>query len=587
MVEQSVIAYFSMEIGLQAEMPTYSGGLGVLAGDTIRSSADLKIPMVAVSLLYRKGYFYQKLDENGRQVEEPVHWPVDDFLEEIPLRAFVTLEGRKVLMRAWKYEVIGVGGFKVPVYFIDTNVPENSEWDRTITDCLYGGDSHYRLCQEVILGIGGVRILRALGYECITRFHMNEGHAAFLTLELLNEEAEKAGRRSFQQDDVESVREKCVFTTHTPVPAGHDQFQMDLVLRVFGHHKDFVNMKDLFCLELASRVIAHRDNFSDLKDMFHPENTLNMTYLALNLSRYVNGVAKKHGEVSKLMFAQYSIDAITNGVHAASWVSRSFKELYDRYISGWAMDNFSLRYALNIPKDEMWQAHIEAKKNLINYVNLQTNIGLDQDIFTIGFARRAAAYKRGDLLFHDTERLKKIASQAGPIQIIYAGKAHPRDEGGKEIIRRIFQFKDLLKNDIKVVYLENYAIDLGKMMCSGVDLWLNTPKPPLEASGTSGMKAALNGIPSLSMLDGWWIEGCIEGVTGWAIDERDGVGCECEDKLTETNLLYDKLEHSIIPMFYDKRDCYIDVMKHAVALNGSFFNTHRMMQQYVLKAYFL
>lgn len=587
MVEQSVIAYFSMEIGLQAEMPTYSGGLGVLAGDTIRSSADLKIPMVAVSLLYRKGYFYQKLDENGRQVEEPVHWPVDDFLEEISLRAFVTLEGRKVLMRAWKYEVIGVGGFKVPVYFIDTNVPENSEWDRTITDCLYGGDSHYRLCQEVILGIGGVRILRALGYECITRFHMNEGHAAFLTLELLNEEAAKAGRRSFQQDDVESVREKCVFTTHTPVPSGHDQFPMDLVRRVFVHHEDFINMKDLFCLELASRVIAHRDNFSDLKDMFHPENTLNMTYLALNLSRYVNGVAKKHGEVSKLMFAEYSIDAITNGVHAASWVSRSFKELYDRYISGWAMDNFSLRYALNIPKDEMWQAHIEAKKNLINYVNLQTNIGLDQDIFTIGFARRAAAYKRGDLLFHDTERLKKIASQAGPIQIIYAGKAHPRDEGGKEIIRRIFQFKDLLKNDIKVVYLENYAIDLGKMMCSGVDLWLNTPKPPLEASGTSGMKAALNGIPSLSMLDGWWIEGCIEGVTGWAIDERDGVGCECEDKLTETNLLYDKLEHSIIPMFYDKRDCYIDVMKHAVALNGSFFNTHRMIQQYVLKAYFL
>ncbi len=552
-----------MEIGLEAGMPTYSGGLGILAGDTIRAAADLKVPMVAVTLLYRKGYFYQRLDASGWQKEEPVGWVVDDFLEEMPQRASVTLEGRTVQLRSWKYEVPGIEGFKVPVYFLDADLPENSEWDRTLTHFLYGGDQRYRLCQEVILGIGGIKMLRALGHENIERFHMNEGHASLLTLELLDEEARKAGRKSINPDDIEAVRKRCIFTTHTPVPAGHDQFPMELVERVLGHHEEF-DMEDVFCCE----------------------GLLNMTYLALNLSHYINGVAKKHGEVSRLMFADYAIDAITNGVHVATWVATPFQELFDRYIPGWRQDNFSLRYALSIPKQEVWEAHTQAKKQLIHYVNRETNVGMDVNVLTIGFARRATTYKRWDLLFQDIERLKRISSKAGPFQVIYSGKAHPHDQGGKELIKRIFQVKELLKEDIKIAYLENYDMELGKMMASGVDVWLNTPQPPLEASGTSGMKAAINGVPSLSVLDGWWIEGHIEGVTGWSIGENGRATEESRDRSKDASSLYDKLEQVIIPMFYHDRDCFIDVMLHSIALNGSFFNTHRMVQQYVLKAYF-
>lgn len=557
------IAYFSMEIGLEGEMPTYAGGLGILAGDTVRAAADFKVPMVGVTLLYRKGYFYQRLDPGGWQREEAVEWVVEDFLKEMPQRAAVTIEGRTVWIRPWKYEVTGAGGFKVPVYFLDTDLPENSAWDRTITHFLYGGDSHYRLCQEIVLGIGGVRILRALGYERIGRFHMNEGHASLLTLELLDEEAKKAGRGAFIHEDIEAVKARCVFTTHTPVPAGHDQFPMDLVIRVLGR-RDVYDMKEVFCCE----------------------GLLNMTFMALNLSHYVNGVAKRHGEVSGLMFAGYVIDAITNGVHAATWTARPFQDLYDHYIPGWRKDNFTLRYALSIPKNEVWQAHMQAKRMLIQHVNHETNTGMDTDVFTIGFARRAATYKRGDLLFQDTERLKRISLKSGPLQVIYAGKAHPKDQAGKEIIRRILQVKESLKSDIRIAYLQNYDIELGQMMVSGVDLWLNTPLPPLEASGTSGMKAALNGIPSLSVLDGWWIEGRIEGVTGWAIGEDNHGAKETENRSKDAASLYDKLEQVILPMFYHERDRFINIMCHSIAMNGSFFNTHRMMQQYVLNAYF-
>jgi len=560
---QSKIAYFSMEIGIEGEMPTYAGGLGVLAGDTIRAAADLKVPMIGVTLLYRKGYFYQRIDSSGWQIEEPVEWVVKDFLIEMPGRVEVTIEGRKIWLRSWKYEVTGVGGFNIPVFFLDADLPENSEWDRTITHYLYGGDSLYRLCQEIVLGIGGVRMLRILGYDCIERFHMNEGHAALLTLELLDEEAKRAGRKKIIRDDIEAVRNKCVFTTHTPVPAGQDKYPVDLVNRVLG-----------------------RSEVSDMKDIFCHAGLLNMTFLALNLSHYINGVAKRHGEVSSHMFAGYVIEAITNGVHAATWTSKQFMDLYDHYIPGWRQDNFCLRYALNIPKSEAWEAHRQAKKILIQYVNHETNRGMDVDVFTIGFARRAATYKRGDLLFQDIERLKKVSSKAGLLQVIFAGKAHPQDHGGKEIIRHIFQINNLLKNSLRIAYLQNYDIALGKMMTAGVDLWLNTPQPPLEASGTSGMKAALNGIPSLSILDGWWIEGHIEGVTGWAIGEDGRGDGSVNDRSKDAVSLYDKLEHVIIPMFYNERERFINMMCHSIAINGSFFNTHRMIQQYVLNAYF-
>jgi starch phosphorylase len=562
--QENKFAYFSMEIALAAEIPTYSGGLGVLAGDTIRSAADLKVPMLAMTLLYRKGDFRQRLDVSGWQNEEPAGWSVENLLEEMPGRAAVTLEGRTVQLRSWRYEVRGGGGYRVPVYFLDADLPENSDWERTLTDFLYGGDQHYRLCQEVILGIGGVRMLRALGHKNIARFHLNEGHASLLVLELLDEQIKQGGRPSITHDDIDAVRKICVFTTHTPVPAGHDQFPMDLVQSVLGR-REVYDMQDVFCCE----------------------GRLNMTYLGFNLSHYINGVAKRHGEISRLMFARYTIDSITNGVHAATWVAKPFKELYDRYIPGWEQENLSLRYALSIPKKEIWNAHGEAKRQLIQRVNRETNLGMDAAVFTLGFARRVATYKRADLLFQDIGRLKNISSTAGPLQAIYAGKAHPQDNGGKELIQRIFQLKESLKNDIKIAYLENYDLELGKIITSGVDLWLNTPQPPLEASGTSGMKAALNGVPSLSVLDGWWIEGHIEGVTGWSIGEDGrGLGAEDIDRSKDAASLYNKLEQVIIPLFYHDRERFIDVMRHAIALNGSFFNTQRMLLQYVLKAYF-
>ena len=563
-MSEPTVAYFSMEIGLQADIPTYSGGLGVLAGDMIRAAADAKIPMVAVSLLHRRGYFSQVLDASGWQTEKNEPWPVDKFLKEMPQQVSVMVEGRRVALRAWRYEVKGVSGHVVPVYLLDADLAENAEWDRTLTHFLYGGDHHYRLCQEVLLGMGGVKMLRALGQQSIERFHLNEGHASLLALELLGECARAAGRGMFNHEDVENVRRRCVFTTHTPVPAGHDQFPLDLVGRVLGR-TDLFAMKEVFCCE----------------------GVLNLTYLALNLSHYVNGVAKKHGEITQLMFARYSIDSITNGVHAATWTAPSFQELFDHHIPGWREDNTSLRNAISIPKQAVWRAHLTAKEQLIAQVNRQTGVGMDADTLTLGFARRAATYKRGDLLFRDIERLRSLASSSTPLQLVFAGKAHPHDQGGKELIQRIYRARDTLKHDIKIAFLDNYDMALAGLVTAGVDVWLNTPQPPLEASGTSGMKAALNGVPSLSVLDGWWIEGCIEGVTGWAIGSRAESCPQGQDEsAADAASLYDKLERVLLPLFYHDWEKFLDMMRHAIALNGSHFNTQRMLQQYVVKAYF-
>ncbi len=563
MSERISIAYFSMEIGIHDSMHTYSGGLGVLAGDTIRSAADLRIPMAAVTLLYRKGYFRQKLGPDGQQYEEPAEWTAENFLEELPQRVSASVESRTVHLRPWKYEIRGISGHVVPVYLLDADLPENSEQDRTLTDFLYGGDARYRLSQEVILGIGGVRMLRALGYDSIRSFHMNEGHAALLSLELLDETSRRAGRQSLVEDDLEAVREKCVFTTHTPVPAGHD----------------------IFPLDLARSVIGKREDFFLLNGILSSEGALNMTYLALNMSRYINGVARKHGEVSRLMFAGYTIESITNGVHTATWASEPFRNLFDRYIPIWRQDNLSLRYARSIPKRDVWDAHMSAKKQLLDFVSRKTGVALNESVLTIGFARRVTTYKRGDLLFRDMERLKRISSEGGGIQVIYAGKAHPRDQGGKEIIRRIFQAKHDLGKDIRIVFLEDYDMTMGGLITAGVDLWLNTPEPPQEASGTSGMKASLNGVPNLSVLDGWWIEGHIEGLTGWSIGKPVQGKAEGRDHSLDTVSMYDKLEKEILPLFYNDRDRFIDMMIFSIAINGSFFNTQRMMQEYVLNAY--
>jgi starch phosphorylase len=582
------VAYFSMEIALENAMPSYSGGLGVLAGDTIRAASDLRLPMVAVSLLYRRGFFSQHLSEDGTQTEEPVVWNVEDFLKEEAARVTVPLENRRVELRCWRYDVKGVRGFVVPVYFLDADLPSNAEWDRNLTGGLYGGDSYYRLCQEVLLGVGGVRMLRALGYEDLTRYHMNEGHAALLSLELLGEEAVEAGRTAINGEDIEKVRAKCVFTTHTPVPAGHDRFPIEYLTRVFPQQSKFFDLKDAAVAELVKRSLQTEQNFPDLQEAAARGAHLNMTYLALSLSKYVNGVAKQHGVTSRQMFPEVPIEAITNGVHAGTWTSPPFQQLFDRQIAQWREDNYSLRSALGLPPEEVWSAHLIAKHELLEAVREKTGLSLDEEVFTIGFARRATGYKRADLILSDLDRLRQIAKNAGHFQIIYAGKAHPHDGGGKDIIRRIFQAKKALRKAVPVVFLDEYNLDLGGKITSGVDLWLNTPQFPLEASGTSGMKSALNGVPSLSILDGWWVEGHIEGVTGWSIGEPRRTMDPTDiatDNSKEAEALYWKLENIILPMFYKEPRLYIQIMQHAIAINGSFFNTQRMVQQYITDAY--
>src|SRR5271166_1473830 len=568
------VAYFSMEIALENAMPSYSGGLGVLAGDTIRAAADLRLPMVAVSLLYRRGFFSQHLDEDGTQTEEPV-------------RVTVPLENRRVELRCWRYDVRGVRGFVVPVYFLDADLPSNAEWDRNLTGGLYGGDSYYRLCQEVLLGVGGVRMLRALGYEDLTRYHMNDGHAALLSLELLGEEAVKGGRTAINGDDIEKVRAKCVFTTHTPVPAGHDRFPIEYLTRVFPQQSKFFDLKDAAVADLVKRSLQTDTNYPNLEEAAASGAHLNMTYLALSLSKYVNGVAKQHGVTSRQMFPEVPIEAITNGVHAGTWTSPPFQQLFDRQIAQWREDNYSLRSALGLPPEEVWSAHLIAKHELLEAVREKTGLSLDEEVFTIGFARRATGYKRADLILSDLDRLRQIAKNAGHFQIIYAGKAHPNDGGGKDIIRRIFHAKKALRKAVPVVFLDEYNLELGGKITSGVDLWLNTPQFPLEASGTSGMKSALNGVPSLSILDGWWVEGHIEGVTGWSIGElRHGLPMEPPaDNHAEADSLYEKLERAILPLYYQERRKFIEVMQHAIAVNGSYFNTQRMVEEYIANAY--
>jgi starch phosphorylase len=561
-IARADVAYFSMEISLENDIPTYSGGLGILAGDTLRSAADLELPIVGVTLLHRKGYFRQEIDAQGNQGEGPVEWRPEEMLEELPERATVTIEGRAVQVRAWRYLVRGVTGHEVPVLLLDTAVPENDEQDRTLTDALYGGDARYRLCQEIVLGVGGARLLRQIGFGAThdVRYHMNEGHSSLLTVTLV--EAQLAGRpvSEWSDDDLEAVGMRCVFTTHTPVPAGHDRFPVDLVRTVLGP-------EGLQLLE-AVRAIESGE--------------LNMTLLALRLSRDVNGVAMKHREVSLAMFPGFPIDSVTNGVHAGTWTTPPFQALFDRRIPEWRTDNLYLRYAVGIPLPEIRTAHDEAKKAFLAEVARRTKVELDPAVFTLGFARRATPYKRADLMFTNPARLIEIANTVGHMQIVFGGKAHPRDEGGKELIRRIHRAAEELKGRISVVYLANYDMALAAMMVGGVDLWVNNPMRPLEASGTSGMKAALNGVPSLSVRDGWWIEGHVEGVTGWSIGSDESIG----DQSRDADDMYLKLERVILPLFYGLPLAYAEVMRSSIALNGSFFNTQRMVEQYVRNAYF-
>jgi starch phosphorylase len=552
------IAYFSMEVALESAMGTYSGGLGVLAGDTLRAAADLGIRMVGVTLLHRKGYFRQALDASGKQTALPNAWMPHERVEALDPRVEVEIEGRPVVIRAWCYRVRGVGGFEVPVYLLDTDLPQNAAAGRALTDRLYGGDHRHRLAQEAILGYGGVLMLDALGLSEVETYHMNEGHSALITMALLER---RLGDGTAPDDgDLEAVRGRCVFTTHTPVPAGHDQFPISLAAEVLGGPRASL-------LEASGCCLDH---------------TLNMTQLALELSRYVNGVAMRHGEISRDMFPRYPIDSITNGVHATTWTSPPFQALFDRHLPGWRRQSAHLRYAVSLPLPEVRQAHDEARRRLCAEVEDRTGVRLDPGALTIGFARRATEYKQATLLFSDLDRLRRIARAGGGIQAVFAGKAHPNDEGGKRMIRGVFAAAAELGADLPVVYLQGYDMALARVLCAGVDLWLNTPQKPREASGTSGMKAALNGVPSLSTLDGWWIEGHVEGVTGWSIGDTWN---DATDPEREADSLYAKLEHEILPVFHGDPERYDAIRRSAIALNGSFFNAERMVFQYAASAY--
>jgi starch phosphorylase len=551
------VAYFSMEIAIHPSMPTYSGGLGVLAGDTLRSAADLGIPLIAFTLVHRKGYFQQHLDRTGMQSEEVQSWNPENFCTEEPARVTVSVEDRVVTVRAWRYDMRGRSGHVVPIYLLDTDLDGNSGWDRGLTDHLYGGDTNYRLQQEIVLGMGGSRMAHALGYR-INVYHMNEGHAALLTLGLLERQMGGGPLGAATDADIEMVRRKCVFTTHTPVPAGHDRFSTEQSIRILGGDRT-ARLEKMGCFR---------------------DGLLNMTLLALRFSRYANGVAMQHGKVSREMFPEFSIDTITNGVHAPTWVSEPIQHMLDEHIPAWRRDNLYLRNAIDLPETKIQAAHASAKSELLTEVATRTGLVLNPKVLTLGFARRAATYKRANLLFTDPERLLKIATAAGGLQILYAGKAHPQDEPGKKLIQQVVEEAAKLSNDmLRIVYLENYAWDLGALLTSGVDVWVNTPKRPYEASGTSGMKAALNGVPSLSILDGWWIEGCIEGYTGWAIE--DGA-----DDQEEANSLYEKLEKAVVPLYLQAPEKWARLMRNTIAFNGSYFNTNRMVKQYTRNAYY-
>jgi glycogen phosphorylase len=557
-IARTHIAYFSMEIAIRPEMHTYAGGLGVLAGDTARSCADLEIPVVFVTLVSRAGYFRQELDGAGWQTEQPDWWEPDRWCVALRAMVAVDIENKPVWIRPWLYVHTSPHGHRIPILLLDTDLEQNSNENRRLTHYLYGGDDAYRLRQEIVLGIGGYRVLRALGFDLHT-YHLNEGHAALLTLELLNRyhmptEDVRPGESPYE---LAEIRERCVFTTHTPVEAGHDRFSYELFE---GLLPDVVAPDELRTLAGVER--------------------LNMTQLALNLSGYINGVARRHAETARHMFPGYRVHTVTNGVHVGTWTHASLARLYDHQFPQWQHEPEVLVRALQLPEDEVWNCHQEAKADLIAYVGKLTGISLDPARLIIGFARRMTGYKRPLLLFNDLDRLAAIAAKH-PLQVVMAGKAHPRDSAGKEAIRELHDLAARLAGRITCVFLPNYEMEMAQALVAGADVWLNTPLPPLEASGTSGMKAALNGVLNLSVLDGWWIEACVEGITGWSIG-NDGDAASYE---AHAAALYEKLEKVVLPLYYSEPVRWRAMMKQSIGIIGYYFNSQRMMRRYATEAY--
>jgi glycogen phosphorylase len=535
--------YFTMEIGLEASMPTYAGGLGMLAADIMRSSADIELSVACITMGWEHGYLRQHIRADGTQEYNQIDWNKSEYLQKLPQEVVVQVQGRDVHVGCWLYTIVGQTTSEVPVFFLDTNLPQNSQYDKTITQQLYGGDGTMRLAQEIVLGIGGIKMLRALDVHNVHTYHMNEGHAAFLTLELLKE-------CDFKEDE---VKKRCAFTTHTPVKAGHDAFDYEHAWQVAGEQLPW-NIKDLA-----------------------GQQELSMTVLALNLSRYTCGVAQIHGEVSRAMFPGYSIDAITNGVHHVHWASEPIKQLLDTYIKDWRMHPEQLTQARTLPDHELWRAHMLAKATLIDHVN-SLGFAFEPNILTIATARRVVPYKRPELLYDNIERLLEVSG--GKLQIIHSGNAHPSDPFSQSVITRMIERSKALKDNVRIAYVENYNPDIAKLLVSGADVWLNTPTRLMEASGTSGMKAAMNGTLNLSTLDGWWIEGYTQDhESGWrigpltrAIDIENTLHIDAED-------IYTQLQFEIMPEYYNDRSRWIERMKRSIALLA-YFSSQRCVQEY-------
>ncbi|WP_017719015.1 alpha-glucan family phosphorylase [Kamptonema formosum] len=607
------VAYFCAEFGIHESLPVYSGGLGILAGDHLKSASDLGVPMVGVGLLYRQGYFRQRLNRAGWQEE----FYLDNYFENMPLELICDEKGepltvelqirqRQVKVQIWRAQV-----GRVPLYLMDTDRSDNDPIDRWLTGHLYGGNQETRIAQEVVLGIGGVRALQALGIEPSV-YHLNEGHAAFSTLEVARNDIAKTGKSFY---DIEAgVRSRCAFTTHTPVPAGHDVFSSDLMDSFFAHYWPQLGLSREQFLALGARRLGD------------PWEPFGMTVLALRLCRTANGVSELHGQVSRKMWTilypdrpenKVPIGHITNGVHAPTWTAPLLSDLYTEYLGAdWQShlaDPKMWAKVDEIPDREIWWRHQVLKERLIAYTRAKVKLArqrrgesqdfadaaqelLDPNALTIGFARRFSPYKRGHLLIRDAERALRIFGNAGrPVQIIFAGKSHPRDEEGKRIIQRLMEWckhPSILK---RVAFIEDYDIYTAQKLVQGVDVWLNNPRRPLEASGTSGEKVCFNGGLNCSVLDGWWCEGYKtdalgKALNGWAIGEDAHTSDqELQDRI-DAESLYRLLEEEIVPLFYDRDENgipagWIKMMKESIKTNSPLFNTDRMIADYVVQVY--
>src|SRR5246127_141482 len=598
------VAYFSAEFGFHESIPNYSGGLGILAGDHCKSASDLDLNFVAIGLLYRHGYFRQQIDKDGVQAAINLNQnfyplPIREVRRgDTKLLISVPILDRQVFARVWELRV-----GRVNVYLLDTDISENSPEDRRITAELYGGDLEMRMRQEIMLGIGGVKALTALGIQPDV-FHMNEGHSAFLALERirLNVIEKKLDFYSALQ----VVAAANVFSTHTPVPAGNDSFPREMMRKYFGNFAKELNLPFDELFSFGQTRVDRNDPFS-------------MTILALRLSRHANGVSKLHGQVSRSLWKdvwsgvpehEVPITSVTNGIHTKTWMAPEFSVLYRKYLGDWE-ENLTepdfWRRVIDIPDTQLWETHQKLKLRLVEFVRARVRarrerIGespeairrvnriLDPEILTIGFARRFATYKRGALLFSDKERLKRMLNDTTrPVQFIFAGKAHPRDEGGRALIQEVYRFSREAGFENRVVFLEDYDSYIARRLVQGVDLWLNNPLRPLEASGTSGMNLAPNGGINLSVLDGWWREG-YNGNNGWAIGAEIKDGTVEFQSEVDSNSLYQLLENQIIPLYYAKPDgklplAWLQLMRESIRSVTPVFNTHRMVKEYTERLY--